>query len=149
MIKTALVNPRTGKKARITDYGELVVGRYDYSVLKFNAMSGTATAYNFFAPKMNARFVITDILIDADRNVSNTVPATIDVYEASGAASTTIEAQILKVELLRNTNRDLTGLNIITSGGVWINAKTDDATVNVTLAGYYVSEDDAVLRRGV
>lgn len=148
MIKTTLVHGRTGKKARVTEYGELVTGRYDYSTPVYSSLSSTGTAYNFFVPKMKTRLVITDILIDADRNVSNTVPATIDIYESSGVSDTTVDKQILKVELLRNTSRDLTGLNLIASEGKWINAKTDDATVNITIAGYYISEDDAFTRRG-
>lgn len=148
MIKTTLVNGRTGKKARVTEYGELVTGRYDYSTPVYNSLSVTDTAYNFFVPKMDTKLVITDILIDAGRNVSNTTPATIDIFEAEGLEDATISKQLLKVELLKNSYRDLTGLNFIVSAGRWVNAKTDDATVSITIAGYYISTDDLKTRRG-
>ena len=140
MIKSALIDLLTGRAAKVTRFGELITGRYDYSDPIYQSMSSTGTAYNFFEPVANQRLVITDILVDADRNVSNTVPATIDIYESSGATDTTIDKQLLKLELLRNNYRDFTGLNLLVTAGEWVNAKTDDATVNVTIAGYYVEE---------
>jgi hypothetical protein len=140
MIKSAIIDVFTGRAARVSRYGEVVTGRYDYSDPQFQSMSSTGTAYNFFAPISNKRLVITDILVDADRNVSAATPATIDVYESSGSTDTTIDKQILKLELLKNSFRDFTALNLIVSTGKWVNAKTDDATVNITIAGYYVEE---------
>jgi len=140
MIKSALIDLLTGRAAKVTRFGELITGRYDYSDPIYHSMSSTATAYNFFTPISNKRLVITDILVDADRNVSPTTPATIDIYESSGSTDTTIDKQILKLELLKNSSRDFTSLNFIASTGKWVNAKTDDATVNITIAGYYVEE---------
>jgi len=39
----------------------------------------------------------------------------------------------------KNTTRDITGLNLLTSPGVWINIKTNDDIIYVTLMGYYIN----------
>jgi hypothetical protein len=64
--------------------------------------------------------------------------ATVDVYEADSATETTVTKSILAIEMLKNTARDITGLNLIVTEGKWVNIKTNDNTIFATLMGYYV-----------
>lgn len=127
-----------GVRAFVSKRGELAVAPLDFDVTSSNNMAVINTAYNFYAPMQNMRFVITAILLYADKNVGAT-DASVQIYEASSASSTTVLNTILDFEMLKNTNRDITGLNLLVSEGVWINGKTNDNNVYGTIMGYYVT----------
>ena len=40
--------------------------------------------------------------------------------------------------LSEKDSRELIGLNWLINEGVWLNAKTSDATVDLTIGGYYI-----------
>lgn len=127
----------TSSLAKVTSRGELVTGRFDYSTAYAVTVNATATAFNFVGPIAGKRFVITDIILYANKNVG-AADATVDVYEATASDSTTISKSILAIEMLKQTSRDLTGLNLIVTEGRWVNIKTDDDIIYATLMGYYV-----------
>lgn len=129
----------TDKQVKVTSRNELVINRYDYSTAYAVTANAVNTAFNFIEPKAGWRFVITDILLYANKGVGAN-DASVQVYEASGSDSTTVDKAILDVEMLKQTSRDLTGLNLIVSAGKWVNIKTDDDTIFATLMGYYVPE---------
>ena len=116
--------------------GQLIVAPFAYDDVVAKTLETDNTAVNFYRPQVNMRFVITGILLTADSNVTGS--ALIDVYEATTASETTIAKAILHVEILKNGSRDITSLNILATEGTWINAKTDDDDVFVTIMGYYV-----------
>jgi hypothetical protein len=124
-----------GATAKVTHQGQLVVAPISYDSVANQTMSSANTAYNFFGPKTGCVFIITNILINADKNV--TTDEIIDIYEADSPSTTTISKSIIKTELLRNSTRDLQGLNLKVSKGKWLNGKADDASTFVTIMGYY------------
>lgn len=129
----------TSNKAQVTTRGQLVVGAIDYSTAFTVTADATNTAFNFVPPIAGKRFVITDLLLDAGKNVSASTAGTVVIYEAVAIDTATIDKTILSIEMLKNTNRVITGINlIIVSEGRWINIKTTDATVTGTILGYYV-----------
>jgi len=127
----------SSRKAHVSSSGELIVNKVDYS----SAYSLTAdvinTGYNFVPPQFNKRFVVTDILLYANKNVGVN-DATVVLYEADSATSTTSTKTILNIEMQKNSSRDITGLNLIISEGKWVNIKTDDDDIFATLMGFYV-----------
>lgn len=125
-------------KVKVNSRGQLIVGPLDFSSAYSVSAAVINTAYNFVGPKVGKRFVITDILLNANNGVGSAVGATVVIYEATSLTSTTVSKTILSIELVKQTNRDITGLNLISSEGVWINIKTDDNTINATLMGYYI-----------
>ncbi len=127
----------TGHTARVTKYGQLIVAPLDFSVSQATKLEVANTAYNFVTPKQNKIIVITDILLYANKNVG-AGDATVDVYTSDvGPDSTTIKESIIQTEMLKQTSRDLTGLNLKVNAGRWVNAKTDDDDIFVTLGYYY------------
>lgn len=128
-----------GYKAQVTKYNQLVTAPYDFSEAYATTASVINTAYNFVPPKQSERFVVTDILLYANKDVG-AADATVDLYEADGATETTISKSILSLEMLKQTTITLTGLNMIVSEGKWLNIKTDDNTIFATVMGYYVPE---------
>ena len=47
-----------GTPFRLTESGELVTAPVAYDLTEFNAMSSANTAYSFYGPKVNFRFII-------------------------------------------------------------------------------------------
>lgn len=137
-IKTKIIGQGNGVEAKITSRGELVTAPLDYSSAYYVSAASDNTAYNFIAPIGDKRFVITGILLDAGKNVSNTTAGTVVVYEAVSGQTTTASKTLLSIEMLRNTSRVISGISVITTEGVFINIKTTDAEVSATLLGYYV-----------
>jgi hypothetical protein len=127
-----------GHLAKVTEFGQIVTSPIAYSEASVQAMSVINTAYNFNEPQAGKQIVITGFVIGANNNVSNTTGAIIELYEATAIDSTIISKELFTVNLIKNQVLSLVGLNLITNEGVWLNAKTDDATVNMTVLAYYV-----------
>lgn len=136
-VPTVIVDPRTGNAARVTEFGQLAVAPLDFSTPVQNDLTVVNTAVNFIAPVAGQSVIITDILISSDRNVGVN-GAVVDIYQALADDTTTIDSEILKAEMVKQTARDLTGLNFIVPSGKWVNAKTDDTGVSITIAFYRV-----------
>lgn len=139
MVPTILKDPYTGNAATITEYGQLVTGKVDYSSVVQETLSLVDTAFNLLGPSQGQRIVITDIILTADRLVGVN-DATVDLYlaDAPDALVFTPADAVLSLELEKNGKLVLNGLNLITRSGAWINAKTNDASIFVTLMYYRV-----------
>jgi len=130
----------SGTTARVTNSGELVVAPLGYDLIANQTLDSANTPENFFVPKSKAQFVVTAILLNADKSVTTDV--VVDVYEAVDRTTTTIDKAILHIELLKNGQRDITGLRLLINEGAFINAKADDANVNITIMGYFIKALD-------
>jgi len=124
--------------AMVTKRGQLVTAPLKYNTTYFSAMTATGTAYNFLTPKTGQQFVITGFIVSSDKNVNSTNGAVVPIYEAASETATAASKTILTLDLGKIDREGMMGLNILTSKGVWINATTDDATVNLTILGYYI-----------
>jgi len=124
--------------AMVTKRGQLVTAPLKYNTTFFNAMTATATAYNFITPKTGQQFVITGYIVSSDKNVNSTNGAVVPIYEATSLTATSASKTILTLDLGKLDGAQVVGLNILTSKGVWINSTTDDATINLTILGYYI-----------
>jgi len=140
VLQTQIIDGGLGKKKAVivTEFGQLVVAPLSYSETNYKLLNADDTAFNFLEAVPTKRFVITSIFIDAGKNVSPTTAATIVVYESTAVDSLTVSKTILQAELIKNTFRDFVGLNIITREGFFINAKTSDADVAISINGYFV-----------
>lgn len=136
-----LRGPEDNVKARVSQFGELVCAPYAYSKPYFQNMGTAATAYNFVEPKQNQFFVITGIIVQANKNVNATTGQIVDIYEADEATDTTIDTSIIEIELIKNDKVVMTPLNIAVTAGKFVNGKTEDDDVLATVFGYYVSDN--------
>jgi len=142
---TAPVNikdSKTGNTAKVSKAGQLIVAPIQYSDPISKSLNAINTAFNFVTPEQNKSIVITDIIASADKNVSNTTPANVVIYEALAADTLTVDEAIVIPQLVRASNVSFTGLNILVPEGKWINAKTDDANILVTIMFYRISAED-------
>lgn len=133
-----IVDPDSSVSPKVTKSGQLVTSPIEYSAPVSLNLDTVDTAFNFITPEHGKSIVITDIIASADKIVSGTTPADIVIYESDSATSLTELAVIVRPQLTRANNFILTGLNLITPNGVWINAKSSDNNVLVTLMFYRI-----------
>ena len=128
-----------GKRVRVTNAGELVVAPFAYDETEFRELAEDDTAYNFYEPKPMNQFVITGFNMKADRGVSTTIDAEVVIYEATSKSETTVSKVLFQEAMVRSERTSLT-TNILVNPGVWINAKTSDDDIHMTIMGYYIPE---------
>lgn len=134
-IKDGYLGTQVG--AAVTKRGQLVTAPLEFGESYQALIDVNNEVENFIVPKANWRFVLTDFLISADRNVS-TAGTLVQLYESDGPDSATQLRNIFTVDVGRSTVVPLTGLNLILNEGVWLNATADDTNVYLTVIGYYV-----------
>ena len=124
-------------KARVTQFGQLVTAPLDYSTLVTREISAVNVAVNFVPPKQGHRIVITDIMLQANKQVTG--EAIVNIYTSDTSPdSLIIVEELFTTEILKQDSRDLIGLNIILEPGRWLNGKTDDDDINATVGFYYI-----------
>jgi len=124
-------------RARVTKYGQLVTAPLSFSVPSSNNMVLINTPYNFIEPQPGQSIIITNVIASADKNVSNTDPANVVVYQSDGVNSLNNLGTLVQPQLLRGANQNFL-MNLIVGEGVWVNATTNDDAILLFLYYYYV-----------
>ena len=137
MIDVNIRDPETGVLAKVSPQGELFTRQLKFAQAKFQSMDTINTAFNFFVAKAHQKFIVTGALINTNKDVGVN-GAIIDLYEASSATSTTIDTQVARLNLLKNQVVALPSIFFGVTEGKFVNGKTDDATVNITVGGYFI-----------
>ena len=133
-LDVAITGSTNSVRARITNQGELKVSASEFSIPVKQTMDGTGV-FSFFPPKTGEKLIITGIILNASRSVTN--EALITIFEAASVTGTSV-TDILAVDVAKSTTIPLLGLNLEVNTGVWVNATTDDPTCNVTILAHYV-----------
>lgn len=126
-----------GYSARITNHGELIVAPASPNTVQHHSMTSINTAYSFAPPIAGSKMLLQNILMYGNKGIG-TNDATVIIYTANSETSTAPIDVVLELELPKYANRDLIGLNLELPVGVYLNAKTNDATVFLTMLGYYI-----------
>ena len=126
-----------GSSVKVSPQGEFFTRQLKFGEGQFQALDTINTAFNFFKPRAGERFIITIALINTNKDIG-VDGAIFDLYEADSETSTTIDKQLAKINILKNDVISIPGIFIAVSEGKFLNGKTDDATVNVTIGGYYI-----------
>jgi hypothetical protein len=127
----------SGYRAQVTSNGQLVVGPLAFDSTKYLELGTADTAYNFYGAEPGKQFVITGIRAKADKQVSSSVDATVIIYEASSSTSTTVD-KVLHQEAMTQGDTVTMRTNILVNEGKYVNAKTTDDDIHMTIFGYYV-----------
>jgi hypothetical protein len=128
----------TNRVARVTPLGQLVTAPFGYDETVFKELATANTAYNFYQPKSGQQFVITGIRAKADRDVSNTADAEVVIYEAGSDSATAVDKTLHQEAMIRGESITLIPVNILVAAGKYVNAKTTDDDIHMTIFGYYV-----------
>lgn len=126
------------QRVRVNEAGELLISDGPYDLAKFNELATVNTAYNFFGPRGREQFVITGFLMYGDKQVSGSTNATVTIYESDQSDSTTESRVLVKVEVGQNQSIPFPNIRVLCNKGVYINAKTDDDDIHMTIFGHYV-----------
>ena len=116
----------------------LLVAPFAYEETEFQVLDTTTTAYNFYPPKTGKQFVITGVRAKADRDVSTTADAEVVIYEADSAVETTVSKTLHQEAMVRGESVTLLPVNILVNVGKWVNAKTSDDDIHMSIMGYYI-----------
>lgn len=124
--------------ARVTSLGQLITAPFAYDEVEFRELAEPNVAYNFYKPVSGQQFVITGIRAKADRQVSTTVDADVVIYEAGSEATTTVDKVLHQEAMVRAESVTLLPMNVLVAAGKFVNAKTTDDDIYMTIMGYYV-----------
>jgi len=137
MIKTRIIDGHGDRyQAKVSHIGQVITGPYDYNLIKYINLDVAAQGYTFFPNRAGEQFVLTGLVIVTNKNV--VTDCIVDIYESAAINSATIGTSLFQLEMLKNSTLVLLPLNILCSEGVYINGKTDDDDVYVTMMGYYI-----------
>lgn len=125
-------------KVCITKAGQLTVASFAYDETIHIELGEPDTGYTFYEPKAGFRFVITGIVAKADKQVSNIVDAQVVFYEAEDENTTIVSKVLFETAMVEGDSLVIMPLNIITTEGTWVNGKTTDDDIHVTMMGYYI-----------
>jgi hypothetical protein len=130
----------TGKNtaACVSSVGQLVTAPFSYDLVVFKEFAEPNTAYNFYEPKHNKQFVITGIVLVADKQVSSNATADVVIYEASLSDTTTVDNVLYQTGMIQDQVQILLPLNILVNSGKFINGKTTDDDIHANVIGYYL-----------
>jgi len=122
----------------ITSAGQLITAPLHYDETEFRTLGTANTAYNFYEPQTQNQFVITSMTLKADSNVHATTDTTVTIYEATDTTDTVAAKILMQFVVLKGDLVVTTPLNILVNSGVYINAKTTDDDIHMTIMGYYI-----------
>ena len=110
-------------------------------VTKFQKIDATGTAFSFFPPIDGQQFCITLMRYKAAQDVATNADAAVVIYQddtETGTAAAT--ADILHEDALVRGQAATIPALLLVAPGKFLNAKTDDATIPMTIMGHYVKE---------
>ena len=140
MTDVTIWDDKSQAAALVSINGELIVAPISYSEAHYVSVDTADTPFEVVPAVSGKRFVITSMLLATDKNfASATVAETLTLYEASPADLGTNMKIVTQIDFLRNDRLVATGLNLATSKAVSIVAIATSASVDVTVAGYYVA----------
>jgi hypothetical protein len=128
------------RDVKVTSSGELVTSSLAYDETQYFELDSAVDSFSFFPPKVGKQFVITGFTAVSDKNI--TADAIVEIFEANAADSTTALKTLPKFAMTKNAVVSPTPLRILVTEGVWVNAKTDDASIHLTMFGYYINAID-------
>lgn len=126
-----------GRKVTVSENGELITRPFDYSESSFRLMDTVDIAYNFQEPRPSQNFIITGLVVQANREVA-VAGGNVIFYEANAADTTVATKTIFTFDLPRQDSEVITGVEIKVGTGKYLNGKTDDDDMLATFFGYYV-----------
>jgi hypothetical protein len=126
------------QQVKVNDAGEILISDGPYDFTEFRELDVINTAYNFYKPNGREQFVITGFFAYADRDVNPTTNATVIIYESDQEDSTTENRVLFQFEIGQNQSAPFPNIRVLCNKGVYINAKTDDDDIHLTILGHYV-----------
>jgi hypothetical protein len=125
----------SGKEVTVGDGGTLAVAPL-FDDIEFNELDVAGQAYNYYIPLAGSRFILTGVVATADKDVA--ADATVVIYEASTPEEATVDKVLFQFVLLKNQQLVIPNFQIKVTPDVWINGKTDDDDIHMSVIGHFV-----------
>ena len=93
-----ILDKSTKTSAIVTNRGQLVTSPLEFSDPVFHSLTVNDTADNWFKPLAGKRLVITDVIVQTDRNVVTT-GVIVDIFEAADENSETVDKQLFQFDM--------------------------------------------------
>ena len=116
-----------------------MVAPLEYDQSKFIKLDVNDAVYSFYPPISGKRFVITGIRASAAKSVGTSTDAVVIIYESGAAESSTQDKVLHHEEMIKGESVTMTGMNLLTTEGFFINATSTLTDISMTIFGYYVS----------
>lgn len=124
--------------AKVSEFGQLVVAPLQFDQSKFIELGEINVAFNFFPPITGKFFVITGFLAYGDKQIGTVDDATVIIYEGNSSTTATVDKILYQFQIAKSMSIPMPSQNTMVSEGKFVNAKTDDNDVHMTITGYYV-----------
>ena len=125
----------SNKEVVVGNGGTLTISAI-FDVVEFNELAVADQAYNYYQPLAGSKFIFTGVVATADKDV--VADATIVIYEADSPESTTVDKVLFQFVLLKNQQLVIPNFQIEVKPNVWINGKTDDDDIHMSVIGHFV-----------
>jgi len=135
-----IVDSATGYTATIDVGGGISVNPPQFSESYNATLDVDDTPVEIVPPLGDNIFCITGIILVGNKNISTTVDAVVDIYEALATDTSTAVNTILSIPVARSGQLVLPNMYLCSGEGVHIMGKTSDDDVFVTILGYYVKQ---------
>ena len=146
VVKIHVLDGRGSKhRLGITKRGELITGAISYNDTFFQQMTVADQGYNLVTPKAGKQFILMGVSYSGNKDINATTGAEVILYEADAVDAATVERELFRFNVGKIDRGSISGLNVATNPGVWLNAKTDSTDVSITIYGYYVHYDSGEL----
>lgn len=130
-----IIDRQTGAAQRVTNNGEAVSAVISPNQSQQWEMLVTDQPYVFAPPVSGKSMRLMNILMYANKSVG-VGDASVSIYTSPDPESLT-GTTVMDFELPKYAIRDLIGLNLALPEGIFLLAITNDATVFMTMMGYY------------
>ena len=138
-LRSTITDGQSDRTVDISPNGELIVAPIHPNQSVHWKMDVINTAYTFASITSGKRMILQNVLLYGNKNVGAT-DSTVTIYTADSATSLTPIQTILEFEVPKYGTRDLMNLNLDLGSEVFLNAKTDDNDIFITMMGYYVDD---------
>lgn len=136
-IENYITDPLTGRQTFITETRALAVSPPAPSE-SFNAeLAVDDTPVNIVPAVGRSKFFITGIYLKGNKSISATTDATVDIYVADNATTATARKTLISTQVGKSDFIPIAPVFIEAEEGKFINGKTSDDDVFVTILGYY------------
>ena len=129
-------DPSHDRAVGVSENGELFVTPLHHNQSVHFKMDTINTAYTYASIQTGQEMHLQNILIYGNKNVGVN-DAQVTIYTSLEADSLVVKDIIMEFEVPKYGTRDLINLNLKIGSGVYLNAKTDDNDIYLTMMGFY------------
>jgi len=133
-----ILDAGNGKRAKWNELAQLETASGGFDLGNFKSLNATGTAFNFYTPIPGHQFIITGLFAFATKDVSDASATNIVIYEGTTPTTITVSRIVRQFGMGKLTVASQVGLRLLVSEGVFLNAKTDDDTIDLNIDGHFI-----------